>query len=136
MAAPKTLYTCRECGGTSPKWLGQCPHCKAWNTLDETAAEPAGASRNRFQALAGAAGQRQLVATLSEIEAAEVERTPTGQDELDRVLAHHPEAGTGWIGHAHHTLDVSPHGDHRSGRARHVAVAYDTGLKTAAMPTE
>jgi len=86
VAAPKTLYTCRECGGTSPKWLGQCPHCKAWNTLDEGVAEPAAGAKNRFQALAGAAGQRQLVATLSEIEAAEVSRTPTGQDELDRVL--------------------------------------------------
>jgi DNA repair protein RadA/Sms len=83
MAAPKTLYTCRECGGTSPKWLGQCPHCKAWNTLDETIAEPAGGKGNRYQALAGAS---QAVATLSEIEAAEVARTPTGQEELDRVL--------------------------------------------------
>ncbi len=85
VAAPKTLYTCRECGGTSPKWLGQCPHCKAWNTLDESAAEPA-VAKNRFQALAGSAGQRQPVATLAEIEAAEVARTPTGLDELDRVL--------------------------------------------------
>ncbi len=79
----KTLYTCRECGGTAPRWLGQCPHCKAWNTLDETAAEPAaGAGKNRFQGLAVS----QPVATLSEIEAADVERTPTGQEELDRVL--------------------------------------------------
>jgi len=79
----KTLYTCRDCGGTSPKWLGQCPHCRAWNTLDEGVAEPpAGAARNRFQALA----RSQPVATLSEIEAAEVTRTPTGQEELDRVL--------------------------------------------------
>jgi DNA repair protein RadA/Sms len=79
----KTLYTCRECGGTSPKWLGQCPHCKAWNTLEESVAEPAGgAGKNRFQALA----RSQPVATLSEIEAADVERTPTGQEELDRVL--------------------------------------------------
>ncbi len=79
----KTLYTCRDCGGTSPKWLGQCPHCRAWNTLDEGLAEPpAGAARNRFQALA----RSQPVATLSEIEAAEVTRTPTGQEELDRVL--------------------------------------------------
>ncbi len=84
MAASKTIYTCRDCGGTSAKWLGQCPHCKAWNTLDETVAEPAGpASRNnRFQALA----RSQPVATLSEIDAAEVARTPTGQEELDRVL--------------------------------------------------
>ena len=78
----KTLYTCRDCGGTSPKWLGQCPHCRAWNTLEETAAEPAGGSKNRFQALA----KNQPVATLSEIDAAEVTRTPTGQEELDRVL--------------------------------------------------
>jgi len=79
----KTVYICRECGGTSPKWLGQCPHCKAWNTLDESVAEAAaGAGKNRFQALA----RSQPVATLSEIEAADVERTPTGQDELDRVL--------------------------------------------------
>jgi DNA repair protein RadA/Sms len=79
----KTLYTCRECGGNSAKWLGQCPHCKAWNTLEESVAEPAGgAGKNRFQALA----RSQPVATRSEIEAADVERTPTGQEELDRVL--------------------------------------------------
>ena len=84
MAAPKTIYTCRECGGTSPRWLGQCPHCKEWNTLDETVAEPTGPAtrNNRFQALS----KSQPVATLSEIEAADVARTPTGQEELDRVL--------------------------------------------------
>lgn len=80
--AAKTLYTCRECGGTSPKWLGQCPHCKAWNTLEEGVAEPAAGKGNRFQSLA----KSQPVATLAEIEAADVERTPTGQEELDRVL--------------------------------------------------
>ena len=42
MAKDKTLYTCIECGGTTPKWLGQCPHCQAWNTLSETAAPNAG----------------------------------------------------------------------------------------------
>ncbi|WP_119354986.1 DNA repair protein RadA [Azohydromonas sediminis] len=82
MARDKTVYTCRECGGTSPKWLGQCPHCKAWNALDETVAEPTGAGRHRFQAIAAT----QPVATLSDIAAIEVERMPTGQEELDRVL--------------------------------------------------
>ncbi len=83
-AMAKTIYTCRECGGSNAKWLGQCPHCKAWNTLDEGVAEVAGpATRNtRFQALA----RSQPVATLSEIDAADVARTPTGQEELDRVL--------------------------------------------------
>jgi DNA repair protein RadA/Sms len=84
MPAPKTVYTCRECGGTSPKWLGQCPHCKAWNTLEEGVAESAPSAKggNRFQALAGT----QAVATLAQIEATEVERVPSGLDELDRVL--------------------------------------------------
>jgi DNA repair protein RadA/Sms len=80
MAKDRTVFTCNDCGGTSPKWLGRCPHCGAWNTLVESVAEAT--SKHRFQALARA----QPVATLSEIEAADVARTPTGQEELDRVL--------------------------------------------------
>ena len=82
MSKPKTVYTCSECGGSSPRWMGQCPHCKAWNTLEETVAEAPATGKNRFQALA----QSQPVATLSEIEAGDVARTPTGIEELDRVL--------------------------------------------------
>ncbi len=76
----KTQFSCSECGGSSPKWLGKCPHCGAWNTLLEARAESG--SSHRFQSLSGT----QPVATLSEIEVAEVPRTPTGQDELDRAL--------------------------------------------------
>ena len=83
MAKDKSIYTCTECGGQSPKWLGQCPACNAWNTLVETVADaPAGTRNQRFQSLARAAP----VATLSEIEASDIERTPTGIEELDRVL--------------------------------------------------
>jgi DNA repair protein RadA/Sms len=85
VAKEKTLYTCRDCGGTQPRWLGKCPDCGAWNSLEEGLAEPsagAGGGRNRFQALA----RSQPVATLAEIEAADVERMPTGQEELDRAL--------------------------------------------------
>ncbi|MEN9628505.1 MAG: hypothetical protein RJA10_1732 [Pseudomonadota bacterium] len=78
----KTVYTCRECGGSNAKWLGKCPHCGAWNTLDEGPAEAPAGTKNRFQSLA----RSQPVATLSEIDASEVVRTPTGQEELDRVL--------------------------------------------------
>jgi DNA repair protein RadA/Sms len=82
MAKDKTIFTCSDCGGSSPKWLGKCPSCGAWNTLIEGPAETGGAGRNRYQALA----KSQPVATLSEIEASDFERTPTGQEELDRVL--------------------------------------------------
>ena len=78
----KTIYTCSECGGLSPKWLGKCPHCSAWNTLEESIAESAAGARHRFSPLAKTAA----VATLAEIDAADVARSPTGQEELDRVL--------------------------------------------------
>jgi len=81
MAKEKSIYTCSDCGGTSPKWLGRCPSCGAWNTLVESAAEPA-STKNRFQSLA----KSQPVATLAEIETTEIERQPTGIGELDRVL--------------------------------------------------
>ena len=81
MAKEKSVYTCTECGGTSAKWLGKCPQCEAWNTLVEGAAET-NSGKNRYQSLARA----QPVETLSEIKASDVDRQPTGIDELDRVL--------------------------------------------------
>ncbi len=86
MSKDKTVFVCAECGGTSPRWLGKCPQCGAWNTLNETVAEPQGA-RNRYAtASRGALHAAQPVAPLSSIEASDFERTPTGLDELDRVL--------------------------------------------------
>jgi len=82
MAKEKTVYTCTQCGSTSPKWLGKCPDCGAWNTLEETVAESTSASKNRYQSLA----KSQPVATLADIEASDVDRSPTGIEELDRVL--------------------------------------------------
>jgi DNA repair protein RadA/Sms len=83
MAREKTVYTCSACGGTSLKWLGKCPHCGEWNTLEEGVAEAASsAPRHRYKPSAAAPP----VATLSEIETAEIERTPTGLAELDRTL--------------------------------------------------
>jgi DNA repair protein RadA/Sms len=80
MARERTTYSCTECGGASVQWLGKCPSCGAWNTLVESVAEAPG--KHRYQALATA----QAVATLSQIEASDVDRQPTGVDELDRVL--------------------------------------------------
>ncbi len=78
----KTQYVCSECGGTSPKWQGQCPHCNAWNTLSEARVEATEKGANRFAALAGAAP----VQTLGDIDAREMPRRSTGIDEFDRVL--------------------------------------------------
>ena len=84
MAKEKSIYTCTECGGTSPKWLGKCPSCGAWNTLVESVAE--GAAKNRFASPSRGLTPAEAVATLAEIDATDAERQPTGIDELDRVL--------------------------------------------------
>ena len=82
MAKEKNVFICSECGGSSPKWLGKCPSCGAWNTLVESVAESPSAGKNRFAALSGTAA----VAVLADIEAVDMARTPTGHEELDRVL--------------------------------------------------
>jgi DNA repair protein RadA/Sms len=120
VAKDKTIYTCTECGGTSPRWLGKCPSCEAWNTLIETVPEQAAAGRHRFASLAKTAE----VAVLSEIEASEVERQPTGIGELDRVLGGGiVEGGVVLIG-----------GDPGIGKSTLLLQALD-GLQRADVPT-
>ena len=82
MAKTKTQYVCTECGGTIPKWQGQCPSCHAWNTLTEGLIEPVPSAANRFAPLVKAAPARKLAS----IEAADIPRLPTGVEEFDRVL--------------------------------------------------
>ncbi len=81
MAKGKSIYSCTECGATSPKWQGQCPGCALWNTLVETVAEAA-VSPNRYVG-AGASAKLQH---LSEIRPRDEPRLPSGLEEFDRVL--------------------------------------------------
>ena len=83
MAKVKTLYACTECGGQSPKWQGQCPHCNAWNTLVETVAgPPAGAAEHRYAGLTETRG----LLRLDRVVAVDGGRIPSGLPEFDRVL--------------------------------------------------
>jgi len=85
MAKAKTQYRCTDCGGTTPKWQGQCPHCHAWNTLQEeavAAAKPASPGAHRYTPLTASSAAR----SLAEVEALELPRIPTGIAEFDRVL--------------------------------------------------
>ena len=81
MAKAKSVYSCTECGATSPKWAGQCPGCSGWNTLVETVAEQA-TGAHRFASLAGTA----QVQTLADIRPRDEPRLATGLEEFDRVL--------------------------------------------------
>src|SRR6218665_2720953 len=82
MAKAKTHYVCSECGGSNPKWQGQCPHCNAWNSLSETIVAESRPGNSRYQSLAAGGG----VQALASVETAEAPRMATGADELDRVL--------------------------------------------------
>ena len=83
----KTVFACQECGAQSPKWLGRCNDCGAWNSfveerqLPERATAGAAAVAQRYS-LAGAAGP-QLYADIDTVVA---ERLSTGVGEFDRVL--------------------------------------------------
>jgi DNA repair protein RadA/Sms len=80
VAKAKSIYSCTECGATSPKWQGQCPGCSEWNTLVESVAEKS--TGHRFESLAPTV----KLQTLSEIKARDVERIATGIGEFDRAL--------------------------------------------------
>ncbi len=84
MAKIKTVYICDNCGYESGKWQGQCPNCKAWNSLVETvkASSPAGFSGRGVS-------ERNYKAnsfSLSKLKAKKIERIASSFAELDRVL--------------------------------------------------
>jgi len=84
--APKTVFVCQECGTQSPKWLGRCGDCGAWNSFVEERAQEesaAVAAETRRYLLAGTGGAARLY---SEIETEQAARLATGIGEFDRVL--------------------------------------------------
>ena len=80
----KTMFYCTECGNELPKWAGQCPACKAWNTIVEQPAE----TKRRGPAAPVAGERRGSVKPrlMDEVETTQELRFQTGMNELDRVL--------------------------------------------------
>ncbi len=83
---PKSTVTfmCSECGGESLRWAGQCPHCQAWNTLQEFQVRKSGPGRK--QAAAAQAPTRSRPVPLSQIESEAAPRRSLAWGELNRVL--------------------------------------------------
>jgi DNA repair protein RadA/Sms len=76
-------YVCTECGGESLRWAGQCPHCRAWNTLQEFQVRKAPAGKGGSRARGPRASKP---VALSEIASDGAPRRPLAWDELNRVL--------------------------------------------------
>lgn len=77
---PRVIHTCTECGYSSPKWLGRCPECGSWGTLQEEA--PVAAGPVKTAALTPSTPAHPI----TKIEAAATATVKSGIGELDRVL--------------------------------------------------
>lgn len=77
MAKQKTVYRCEACGHEEPKWLGRCPECGAWNSLEQSvlASTSSGRSKRNLQSV-----------PLERIEVSEAGRFDSGLEEINRVL--------------------------------------------------
>ncbi|MEW6116058.1 MAG: DNA repair protein RadA [Nitrospirota bacterium] len=80
MSKIKTVYQCQACGYTSPKWIGKCPDCGAWNSFAEERQDPKALKSSHLLASSAEAQP------LSTISGAREKRIPVGIAELDRVL--------------------------------------------------
>jgi len=82
---PATVFVCQECGSQSPKWLGRCNDCGAWNSLVEERPQDTAAAAatvgHRYALSASSAAQ-----LYADIKIENHSRLSTGIDEFDRVL--------------------------------------------------
>ena len=79
----KKVYVCTECDYQSPKWMGQCPSCKKWNTFVEETYQPAPVIKNTRTSIISDSSEPVL---FKDMEMPKYMRTLTGTSELDRVL--------------------------------------------------
>lgn len=87
MAKKKTnsvVYKCSNCGFSQPRWLGRCPECGEWNTMEEHAAETSAAALP-YGKMPGTT-ERITPVPLSSVNPMECARISTGNTEFDRVL--------------------------------------------------
>ncbi|MEK6683487.1 MAG: DNA repair protein RadA [Nitrospirota bacterium] len=89
MARPKTSFVCQHCGYSSPKWLGKCPDCNQWNSLQEETVSNAAPSR---WMTTDRPPQKPL--SITDITRSSDDRFSTGMGELDRVLGGGVVAGS------------------------------------------
>ena len=81
MKPAKSVFSCSECGAQSPKWLGRCPDCGAWNSFVEERAASVGEARGAGPVLGG--GRAHLY---DDVQADAAVRVSSGISEFDRVL--------------------------------------------------
>ena len=87
MAKTKTVFFCTDCGTETPKWMGRCPGCGAFNTMQEHIEKPTSAGKVRI-------GTSCQPRSIQELDSGDEIRFFTGMGELDRVLGGGAVAGS------------------------------------------
>lgn len=83
----RSVYVCTECDYQTPKWLGRCPQCNAWNSfVEETYSEPAKKTAASKSARLSSPYAEEHAVRFGDFELPEYLRHSTGIGELDRVL--------------------------------------------------
>ena len=90
MAKTKTIFFCTNCGNETPKWMGRCPACGAFNTMEEHIEKPAAVGK----AKASPVGMSRKPQRIQEVDSDDELRFSTGMGELDRVLGGGAVAGS------------------------------------------
>lgn len=85
MAKTKTRFVCTECGNDTPRWQGQCPACRGWNTLVEEVAPKAARGSDRLPGIPSVGGTA-TATRLRDVQGAQGERWSSGLGEFDFVL--------------------------------------------------
>lgn len=87
MSKTKVEYVCQECASVLPRWHGQCPDCKSWNTVIEQIKQPTvAASKNRLSNRQGMTVTTGTVQKLGSVTDEILHRVSSGFNEFDRVL--------------------------------------------------
>lgn len=81
----KTTYICSECGYKTSKWLGKCPSCNSWNTIEETLITETKSSATRSLSKSISTGLY-TPKKIADVKVGYETRYKTGLNELDRVL--------------------------------------------------
>src|SRR5437660_11313380 len=85
MPKTRTKYICQQCGGEQNKWVGKCPDCGSWNTMEEVAEIPQ--SRRQVQLGNSTIAQgTHIPLVLPQIKPLIQQRISVGYAEMDRVL--------------------------------------------------
>jgi DNA repair protein RadA/Sms len=90
MAKTKTVFFCTNCGNETPKWMGRCPGCGAFNTMEEHIEKPVAVGK----AKSAPVGSSRIPKRIREVTSDGEIRFSTGMGELDRVLGGGAVAGS------------------------------------------